>query len=70
MIPYPCIHRKEQWDRECRVPLICVHWSTANSSRRIFCLDSHGGQIGGWRFRWPWVAPSSGEVLQKIRGMK
>ena len=65
-IPYPSIHRKEQWDLNCW-PWVCVHWNTANSCRRIFCLYARGGQIGSWLFRWPWRAPNAGEVPQGIR---
>jgi len=62
----PIVHRKEQWDLNC-IPWVCVHWQSANGSRRIFCLYSRGGQIGRWLFRWPWRAPNAHEVLQGIR---
>jgi len=66
MIPHPSIHRKEQWDLSCW-PWICVHWDAPGSCRRVFCLYARGGQIGKWHFRWPWVAPRAGEVLEGIR---
>lgn len=69
-LPYPMIHRKVQWDRDDRIPWLCIHWRTANACQRVFHLDSRGGQIGKWYFRWPWRAPNKGEVLEKIRGMK
>lgn len=42
---YPWIHRLEQWDLECW-PIVCVHWKTANRSKRIFCLWLWGIQVG------------------------
>jgi hypothetical protein len=67
---HPWFHRKQQWDRGDRVPWICIHWRHANGSRRVFVLDARGGEIGARHFRWPWVEPTAGEILQKIRGMK
>lgn len=37
-------HRLEQWDLECW-PWLCVHWSTPDRSKRIFCIWAWGIQI-------------------------
>lgn len=46
------IHRKEQWDLDCK-PWVCVHVERTNARanhecRRIFCLWSRGIQVGSW----------------------
>lgn len=32
------IHNKEQWDRNDYIPFVCLHWVTADESRRLFIL--------------------------------
>lgn len=46
-----CFHRKEQWDLKCD-PWLCVHYQTANSSSRWFCLCWGILQIGGKLWMW------------------
>jgi hypothetical protein len=41
------VHRKEQYDLECK-PLVCVHLTEPNRSRRLFCLWRWGVQVGRW----------------------
>lgn len=41
------IHRKKQWDLECR-PLLCVHRHTDTSSTRVFCVWLFGIQVGAY----------------------
>jgi len=47
------LHRKEQWDLNCK-PLLCLHIHRTDESVRVFCLWSHGLQIGNAYFLWRW----------------
>lgn len=69
------IHRKEQWDLDCW-PLLCVHWTTPNRSRRILCLWRWGIQVGSARVTQRsfsrlllWLLPYSGLLAPWVLGV-
>ena len=46
------LHRQEQWDLGSITPLVAAHWEVSGRSARVFCLSTHGIQVGNWRWYW------------------